>query len=66
MALKNMEEFPDGALDKNLSDNAGDSGSRKITHAAEQLSLCTTTTEACIPRACAPQEKPSREEALKP
>ena len=27
MALKNMEEFPGGALDKNLSDNAGDSGS---------------------------------------
>ena len=27
MVLKNMEEFPGGALDKNLSDNAGDSGS---------------------------------------
>ena len=32
--------------------------SRKIPHATEQLSLCGTTTEAPVPRAWAPQEKP--------
>ena len=31
--------------------------SRKIPHAAEQLSLCTTTTEAHVPRSWALQQK---------
>ena len=33
------------------------SWSGKIPHATGQLSLSTTTTETCEPRACAPQEK---------
>ena len=41
--------------------------SRKIPHAAEQLSPCATTTEACAPRARAPQqEKPPQWEARAP
>ena len=51
---------------KNLPAKAGDTGSspgpgrsQKIPHAAEQLSLRATTTEARAPKACAPQqEKP--------
>ena len=50
---------------KNLPANAGNKGSipwsGKIPHAAEQLSPCATTTEARVPRTCAPQqEKPPR------
>ena len=38
--------------------------SRKIPHSVEQLSLCAITTEARVPRACAPQqEKPPKWEA---
>ena len=33
--------------------------SGKIPHATEQLSLCATTTEACAPRSCAPQQEKS-------
>ena len=56
-----VEDFPQAV--KNLPANAGDTGldpwSGKIPHASEQLSLCTTTTEARVPRACAlQQEKP--------
>ena len=45
-------DFPGGAVVKNLPANAGENAfepwSGKIPHAAEQLSLCTTTTEpAC-------------------
>ena len=35
-----------------------DPWSRKIPRASEQLSPCAASTEACAPRACAPQEKP--------
>ena len=59
-------DFPGGAVVKNPPANAGDTGSSPglIPHAAEQLSLCTTTTEACKPRAHAPQqEKPPQWEA---
>ena len=43
--------FPDGPVSKNLSSNAGDAGltpdcGTEITHAAGQLSLCTTAREA--------------------
>ena len=41
--------FPGGSLVKTPQANAGDTGSipwsRKIPHAMEQLSLCTTATE---------------------
>ena len=41
--------------------------SGKIPHAAEQLSLCATTTEARVPRARAPQQKkPPQWEARAP
>ena len=52
--------------------------SGRIPHAAEQLGLCATTTEpalsnpwattteACAPGACAPQEKPPQWEAYAP
>ena len=58
-----MRDFPGGAVVKNLPANARGHGfqpwSGKIPHAAEQLSLCTTTTEALVPRSCAlQQEKP--------
>ena len=59
-------------MDKNWPNNAADMDSSlvfKIPHAAEQLSLCATATEpklespcitaateACAPRACAPQQ----------
>ena len=59
---------------KNLPAKAGDTGSspgpgrsQKIPHAAEQLSLRATTTEARAPKACAPQqEKPPQWEACSP
>ena len=37
--------------------------SGKIPHASKQLSLRTTTTEAHVPGACGPQEKPPQWEA---
>ena len=49
----NLRDFPGGAVVKNLPASAEDTRSfdpwsRKIPHAAEQLSPCTTTTEpAC-------------------
>ena len=46
-----VEDFPQAV--KNLPANAGDTGldprSGKIPHGSEQLSLCTTTTEARVP-----------------
>ena len=43
-----------------------DSPSRKIAHASEQLSFCTTTAEPA-PTACAPQqEKPPQQEGCPP
>ena len=70
----NSRDFPGGTVVKNPPAIAGDTGSSpgpgKIPQAAEQLSPCATTTEpalqcpraatteACVPRACAPQEKP--------
>ena len=64
--------FPGGAVvNKNPPANAGGHGfepwSRKIQHATEQLSPCTTTTKARAPRAHAPQqEKPPQWEARAP
>ena len=47
--LKRFWDFPGGTVDKNPPANAGDRGfdpqSRKIPHATEQLSPCTTTIE---------------------
>ena len=45
--------FPDGLVVKNLPANAGHMGSipglgTKIPHIVRQLSLCATTTEACM------------------
>ena len=44
--------FPGGAVVESLPANAGDTGfkpwSRKIPHAAEQLSMCATTTEPAL------------------
>jgi len=49
-----LQDFPGGPVVKNPPTNAGDTGSipgqgTKIPHAVEQLILCTTTTEACMP-----------------
>ena len=56
----NDRDFPGGTVDKGLPANAGghrfDPSSGKIPHATEQLSQCTTTTEARVPRACPPQQ----------
>ena len=45
-------DFPGGTVVKNPPANAGDTGSipwsGKIPHAAEQLSLCATTTEPAL------------------
>ena len=54
--------FPSRTVGKTLPANAGDRGnpwSGKVPHAAEQLSLCTTTTELvlCDERGCH-NEKP--------
>ena len=56
-------DFPGDTVVKNPPANAGNKGSSpgpgRSQHAAEQLSPCATTTEACAPRACAlQQEKP--------
>ena len=43
--------FPGGAMVENPPANAGDTGSSpwgRIPHAAEQLSLCVTTTEPAL------------------
>ena len=55
-----LKAFPRGPVVKNPPVNAGDMGSipgqgTKIPHVEGPLSLCTTTTEAHVPRACAPQ-----------
>ena len=53
-----MWDFPGGPVAKNLTANAGDvfdHWSGKIPHAAERLSPCTATVEACSPTACALQ-----------
>lgn len=42
--------LPGGAVDKKPHVNGRDMGSRE----PKLLSLCATTTEACMPRACAP------------
>ena len=51
MLLK-FRDFPGGTVVKNPPANAGNSGlspgSRKIPHAAEQLSLCATPTEPVL------------------
>ena len=66
-----MGVFPGGSVVKNPPASVGDTGfnpqSRKITHASEQLSLCTETIEPgklkllkCgSPRAHAAWKKPS-------
>ena len=45
-------DFPGGSVVKNPPANAGDTGlipwSRKIPHATQQLSPCTTTTEPAL------------------
>ena len=48
---KARQDFPGGAVDKNPSANARDTGSipvQKTVHVAEQLSSCTTTTEPVL------------------
>ena len=61
--------FPDGPVVKNPRTNAEDTGSipglGRSHIATEQLSLCTTT-EAHMPRAHAPQEKPPEWAACAP
>ena len=63
-----VSDLPGGTVVKNPHASAGDMGSipwsGKIPQAAEQLSPCTTTTEARAPRAPAlQQEKPPQSEA---
>ena len=45
---KTLREFPGGAVVKNPPAHAEDTGSRKIPHAVEQLSLGATITEPAI------------------
>ena len=50
-----LKDFPGDPEVKNLPANAGDVGlipslGTKILHGSEQLGLCTTITEACMPR----------------
>ena len=49
---ESREDFPGGAMDKNLPANAGNigliPGSGKIPHAVDQLNLCTTATEPLL------------------
>ena len=47
---RGSQEFPDGPAVMNSPANAGDTGwiSRKIPYAAEQVSLCATTTEPSL------------------
>ena len=55
---RQVEDFLSGVVDKNLLPKQGhgfDPCSGKIPHAAEQLSLCVTTTESAHPRAHEPQ-----------
>ena len=65
-------DFPGGSVVENLPANAGDTGlipdaRTKILHITEQLSTCTTTTEACMHRVHAlQQEKPPQWEACTP
>ena len=75
---KSLGDFPGGAVVKNPPANAGDTGSSpgpgrshmprsNWARAPQLLSLCATTTEARMPRACAPpQEKPPQWEARAP
>ena len=53
--FKKHEDFPGGTVDRNLPGNPGDHRfkplSRKILHAMEQLSPCTTATEPGSSRA---------------
>ena len=64
-----LKDFPGDPAVKTLPANAGDVGlipslGTKILHGLEQLSLGTTTAEACVPRAGALQrEKPLQREA---
>ena len=48
----NVHDFPGGTVVKNLTANAGDTGSSpglgRFPHAVELLSLCTTTTEPVL------------------
>ena len=63
---KKLVGFPGGAVVKSPPANAGDMGSSPgpgrshIPHAAEQLSLCATTTEGHAPRGALQQEKPQQ------
>ena len=56
-----MWGFPDGPVVKNPPVNTGGNGfdpwCGRITHAKEQLSPCTKTTEPRRAGACKPQEK---------
>ena len=72
-ALKRKNHFAHlsgGPVDKNLPANAGEPGfdpcPKNIPGDAEQLSPCTATTEARVPRASAPQEKPPQWETPTP
>ena len=51
-SIKGVWDFPGCAVVENLLADAGDTGfepwSRKIPHAAEQLSQCATTTEPAL------------------
>ena len=52
------------SLPAKAADMGSTSGSGRFPHASEQLSPWTTTTEACVPRAYAPQkETPPQGEA---
>ena len=67
--LKNeLQDFFSGPVVKNPPANAGDTGlipglGTKIPYALRQLSLCTTTTEACVPRLESSPRSPQIEKA---
>lgn len=69
MKKKQQWGFPGSRVAKNLPCRAGhgiDPWFGKIPQALGQLSLCTTTTEAHMPRASAPQERPPQGKAHAP
>ena len=67
MLIKNLNPFLNDFM-LNLHSNTGriDFFSPFIPGPEIELSPCSTTCEACMPRACALQEKPPPEEAHAP
>ena len=68
MVNKNYKDFPGGPVVKKLPANARDTGLIPGLERSNrpQISSCTTTTEAHVPRARAPREKSPQQGACAP